>query len=674
MSPKKIACILACILLLQSYLSAQEKLNIKFGKITAADFDLSKNKIDSGAAAVIIADIGNTSFEGNSKGDFTLVFKRFKRIKILSKRGFDAASEEISLYNDGQNGEKLAEVKGSTFNLENGNIVETKLDDKSVFTDKVDKNYSDKKFTMPGVKEGSIVDIAYTIKSDYYNALRSWNFQGEYPCLWSEYEVVVPQFFHYIFLTQGDQHFFIDASKDVAANYTVRESGGTESDDVYHINSTATDRRWVMKDVPVLNDESFVTTLKNYVSRIQFQLHYIQFTETSERRDVLGNYFKASEKLMKDEDFGAALNNDNGWMNSEINSITAGSASSLEKMQKIYTYIRDHFTCTDHWGIYTKTSLKNVFKAKSGNIAEINLLLVAMLRHENIEADPVLLSTRDHGYTNDMYPLMYKFNYVICTAKDNNKNYLLDASWPKLGFNKLNDECYNGGARMINAEHPYIINLSPDSLKESKITSVMIINDEKGGGFLSGSYGSTFGNIESYNLREKISKKSEDDYFKNIKSYNPDYNIVNTSIDSLTQFEMPAKISYDFDFKIAADEDILYFNPMMSEGLKENPFKSAERKYPVEMPYIMDETYVFNMEIPNGYIVDELPKSAKVLLNGNDGYFEYLIVKNETNVQLRSRIKLNKANFNPDDYNTLRNFFADIVKKQSEQIVFKKKK
>jgi hypothetical protein len=35
---------------------------------------------------------------------------------------------------------------------------------------------------------------------------------------------------------------------------------------------------------------------------------------------------------------------------------------------------------------------------------------------------------------------------------------------------------------------------------------------------------------------------------------------------------------------------------------------------------------------------------------------------------------LNKANFQPEDYNTLRDFFAYVVKKQSEQIVFKKKK
>jgi len=78
------------------------------------------------------------------------------------------------------------------------------------------------------------------------------------------------------------------------------------------------------------------------------------------------------------------------------------------------------------------------------------------------------------------------------------------------------------------------------------------------------------------------------------------------------------------------------------------------------------------MDIPTGYKVDELPKSARVTLNGSDGMFEYLIQQDGDHVQLRCRTKLNKATFEPEDYETLRNFFAFIVEKQGEQIVFKK--
>jgi hypothetical protein len=111
---------------------------------------------------------------------------------------------------------------------------------------------------------------------------------------------------------------------------------------------------------------------------------------------------------------------------------------------------------------------------------------------------------------------------------------------------------------------------------------------------------------------------------------------------------------------------------MLGEGYKENPFKAAERQYPVEIPFAIDETYTLNMEVPKGYMVDELPKSAKVLFNTDEGFFEYLIAKDAERVQFRARIKLNKANFKPEDYATLRDFFSFVVKKESEQIVFKK--
>jgi hypothetical protein len=112
---------------------------------------------------------------------------------------------------------------------------------------------------------------------------------------------------------------------------------------------------------------------------------------------------------------------------------------------------------------------------------------------------------------------------------------------------------------------------------------------------------------------------------------------------------------------------------MLKEGYKENLFTSAVRKYPVEMPYKMDETYIFQMEIPEGYVVDEMPKSAKVSLNDNEGFFEYMIARSDKEISLRSRIKLDKATFLPEDYESLRNFFDHIVKKHAEQIVFKKK-
>lgn len=78
------------------------------------------------------------------------------------------------------------------------------------------------------------------------------------------------------------------------------------------------------------------------------------------------------------------------------------------------------------------------------------------------------------------------------------------------------------------------------------------------------------------------------------------------------------------------------------------------------------------MEIPEGYEVEELPKSTRVKLNEKDGMFEYLIQQNEHSIQFKCAINIKTATFDAEDYNTIRDFYSFIIKKQGEQIVFKK--
>lgn len=669
------------ILLLQNRVFAQEKIpdhsnekcSVRFGKMTPADFNLSAYKYDSGASAVVIADVGESHMEGNSKGWFSIVYKRSRRVKILNKNGYDAAQEEISLYTGGNSTEKIEGLKATTYNLENGKVVETRLDDKSVFTDKVNKNRIRMKFGFPAVKEGSVIEYSYTIQSDFIYNFRPWVFQGQYPCLWSEYTVTIPEYFQYIQISQGLQFFYIRKPIDRSFNAKVIIPGGAERDRTFALDGRATEYRMVMKDVPPLKKEAYTTTLSNYIAKIEFQLSSYAFPQMPPK-NIMGNWNLLSEKLMEAPYFGAAITKNNGWMDDEVKEITKGTISEIGKAQKIYAYIRDNFNCTGNNGFEVETPLKTVFKDKSGTSAELNLLLTAMLAHVNLNADPVILGTRESGFTNPFYPLITRFNYVVCRVNIDTATYYLDASQSWMGFGHLPGYCYNGHARVVSRLKPEAVFFYADSLKEQKTTMVLILSDDKGQ--MSGTFQSILGYIASSDLRKDIHKRGEKEYFKDIQaSYPPEFAISNTGIDSLKIQEEPVKVSYEFTYKPAAEDGIIYFNPMLGEeGYRVNPFKSAERNYPVEMPYARDEIYLLTMAVPNGYVVDEMPKSVKVLFNDDEGFFEYLVVSDGQNIQLSSHLKLTRANFQPEDYATLRDFYAFIVKKQGEQIVFKRKK
>ncbi|MEO6930065.1 MAG: transglutaminase domain-containing protein [Chitinophagaceae bacterium] len=651
---------------------AQDKSPVKFGKIEPQDFDLSGSKFDSGASAVIIADIGNSSFEGNTKGWFTLMFQRKKRIKIINKNGFGAATDEIHLYSSGRDEERLLNFKAYTYNLENGKVVQTKLDETSVFKEKLSKNVVRQKFTFPAVKEGSIIELTYTISSDFLFNLQPWTFQSEYPNLWSEYQVQMPDFFSYVLLSQGYLPFFINKKTSAFKGFNIMQPSDNPGSSSEHIaiSSNLVNSRWVIKDVPALKEENFTSTLKNHVSKIDFQLAQYRFPQMPVK-DIMGNWVSATDHLMKDEEFGLPLEKDNNWLSDDLRGIVKKNGSNMEKAKQIYAFVRDHFTCTSFSDLRLNNSLKTIFAKKNGSVADINLLLVAMLRHEGIQAYPVILSTKDHGYAFEMYPLMDRYNYVIVNTIINDTSFYLDAT-RKMGFGKLSSECYNGSARLI-SENPMPLSFVADSLKEEKITSVFMINSEKGE--IVGEFNSQLGYNESDALRSKITKSGREEFAKKITgAFNGDVDITSLGIDSLADLDNKVKVHYEFTMN-NMKEDVIYFNPMMAEGYRENIFKAAERYYPVEMPYAMKEVYLLNMEVPKGYVIDEIPKSAKVNFNEGEGFFEYSIFKvGNERIQLRSQFQLNKANFSPEDYAPLRDFFGYVVKKHSEQIVFKKAK
>jgi hypothetical protein len=660
--------VLLCILC-QSLL-AQSNPYEKFGKISAEELAKKIYSLDSNANAIVLSDVGQASIEGNSKGWFSINFTRHRVVHILNKSGYFEADVEIPLYTSDGDEEKLESVKGVTYNLENGKIVETKLDKGSIFKEKKDAHLVIKKFTLPNVKEGCIVEFEYKVVSDYIWNLDPWYFQGRSPELWSEYRLSVPQFFTYAFLGHGYHPMAINERKDRTSSFNVMDSRSTGATDHTNFTAGVTDYRWAMKDVPEIKQESFTSALKNHLSAIEFQLASQGYPLVV--HDYRSTWTGLVKELSESEYFGSGLKKDNNWLSDDVKPLLASASSDVEKAKKIYDFVRDNFSCTDHSALQISQSLKNIFKAKKGSVSEINLLLTAMLRNAGFSAEPVILSTSDHGYVRMEYPMITNFNYVVTQLMINDKPYYLDASHEGLGFGKMLPECYNGNARVVD-EMATPVMFSADSLKERKVTALFISSDEKGK--WTGSMNQTPGYYESFMIRSKIKEKGQEGFFKDVeKDFGMDVKISSPKIDSLTKVDFPVSLHYDVDLT-PANEDILYVNPLFGEATKDNPFKSAERYYPVEMPYTMDETYILTLQVPDGYVVDELPKQlvAKMDEQGS-AMFEYRLSQSASTISLRSRIMINRTLFLPDEYPLLREFFNLIVKKQAEQIVFKKKK
>ena len=248
----------------------QDRSPVKFGKISAADLKTKIYSIDSNASAVIIADIGSSEITGNPKGWFSIEFKHFKRIHILNKNAYDLANVEILLYTEGLNEERLGNLKAHTYNLENGKVVETKVDVKnSVYRSVLDKNHIVRKFAFPAIKEGSIIEYEYTISSDFIFNLQPWKFQGDHPVLWSEYKVSIPEFFYYVFLQHGE---IKKTQTRRQQSFRVADARTTGHSVTEPFLAGINDYRMIMKNILPLKEESFTSALDNHIAKVEFQL------------------------------------------------------------------------------------------------------------------------------------------------------------------------------------------------------------------------------------------------------------------------------------------------------------------------------------------------------------------------------------------------------------------
>jgi hypothetical protein len=116
--------------------------------------------------------------------------------------------------------EDISLLKGYSYHLDNGKIQKVKLSKQSIFEEKTSDEWTTIKFTMPDVKEGSVIEYQYRIVSDRLSWLRTWEFQKSIPVKWSEYLVEIPEYFNYLKISTGFEPFVINEIKEESFSQT----------------------------------------------------------------------------------------------------------------------------------------------------------------------------------------------------------------------------------------------------------------------------------------------------------------------------------------------------------------------------------------------------------------------------------------------------------------------
>lgn len=646
-----------------------------FGEVSKEEVMQKEHPLDKDADAAVLFREHRVYYKVNQHTGFSLVTEIHERIKIYNKDGLDWANKEIFYYQNGSEREAVNGIKGYTYNLEDGKLVEEKLRKDGIFDEEVNKYRLKTTLTMPNVKEGSVVEYQYTLESPFLVSIDEIPLQYTIPINRLEAEVTIPEYliFRKYFNLKSPLIFEITESQENSSfNVTskTRSQGRVVMTNVETSKVTFKENAYSIakSDIPALKEEAYVDYLKNYAAYMRWELQYTKFPNS-----MVENYTQSWESVTKtvynEGGYDRELSR-TGFFEEEVDALLEGIQDPREKARAIYNFVRNKVKWNEYYGFLPEKGTRAAFKDGEGNVGDINILLTAMLKYAGLPANPVLVSTQDNGIP--LFPTREGFNYVVAGLELPNQFLLLDATDPNAALGELPERARNWQGRLItSAETSGWVDLMPKTKSESTST----INLQFGDDFLvKGKLTDMYQGFFAKSFREDLAGTNTEKYLEYLEKDKGNISIRDLKTENEKKIGETIKQSFTFDLQdeIEVIEDRVYFQPLLFEAIEENPFKAEERQFPISFKFPSKRETTVNILVPDGYVVEALPESLIVELNGGAGSFKYLVHQNGKFLRVNTVIDLNTVFYTAADYQALKDFYAKIVDKQTEAIVLKK--
>jgi len=613
-----------------------------YGKIDKADLEMQDCSFDPGAEAVILLDIGEIEFNYINNTGWVSESKYRMRIKILKEKAVSMGEIKLSYYAKNSR-EGISNVSGISYNLDaNGNIEESKLESRNIYERVIDKDFSEISFALPNVKTGTVFEYKYKRTRRSYSYIPTWNFQQTIPVRYSAYNVIIPEYFQFALLVTKRQ--------EIEKKISTGINEGTW---------------YIMRNIKGLKDEPFSSGKVDYIQRIDFQLSNINAPGYYE--EVRTTWPKIIAELQEDNDFGLALKKNLKGIN-DILTLATSKQSTSERIRVIYNYVQRNMQWNKDYGLYSFTGIKEAWDKKNGSIADINFILINILKEAGIAAKPLLVSTKDHGMVSPIYPFLKRFNAVLAYVKDGDTEYIMNAADKYNPYNLVPYDVINTNALVVDKSVNAVILLEG---KEKFASNVFFTSSVEPDGKISGqatlkNSGYARNTRLSNFKKNKLKAMIEDNEGITIKVDSMSFN---NEEDELKPFEEVVEFSGNMQ-----EGGGYYFLPFnLFTGLGKNPFIEENRVMAIDFnfpkSYVVTGTYY----LPDEFIVNELPKNTKLIMPDTSIILTRKMQQDGNIISFRVTLDLLYADYNVDGYPYLKDFYKKMYAILNERIALKKK-
>lgn len=659
---------------------------LELGNVTVEELNQKNHTIDSSAVSAIVFKKGQVSFEFSQQDGFYIETKIKLKIKIYKKGGTDWGTFKIPLYSK-SNAKQTLDIKSAvTYNLVDNRIEKSKLKSDGEFLEKINEFWSEKKIIMPNVKEGSIIEIEYAIIDIGMGAIDEWEFQHEIPVDYIEYTTIIPEYYVYnthfrgwltpkITKIQNTRNIELNNKERVTSRVTARNGAGggySESSNFTQeeVKYSQTQTTFLLENVPAIINESYVSNIKNYTSSVVHELAQTKFPNQMEQ-NFSSDWETITKKIYDYDDFGPELKKTEYFEN-DINIILKDVISLKDKIAIIFNFVKNRMNFNDRYGYGCLSGVKKAYQDKTGNVAEINLMLASMLRFAGVNANPVLISTRSNGIA--LYPSRSAFNYVIVGIELDNQIILIDATSKNSIADILPTRDLNWYGRIIRENGTSAsVNLMPKNISNDKVV-VMAKIDETG--IVEGKLRDQYFDYNAYFFRENNSKLSNESQIEKLEKSYQGIEISDYSVTNINVLDKPITQSFSFKHNNLVEiiGDKMYIAPLLFFEKTENPFKQETRNYPVDYSIPFSDTFNISINIPAGYEVDFIPEKINMAMEDNYGFFLFSISSSANILQISSSFSVNSSVIPAEKYGMLKDFYKLMIEKQTEKIVLRKMK
>jgi len=573
---------------------------------------------------------------GNKTEQVTVVHEK---LQIFSAKGYEYATINIQLLELNGVKERLDNFQGVTYSLDvNGEVENTRVDIQNVLTSNLSDNFVGKSITMPQVGIGSIIEYSYTVVSPFLYDIPTIEVQSAIPveelvaeiAVLDEQKVNVFQKGLYDFKIEVDTLLSPGLFKPIR-NFSIHQ-----------------------KNIPAMVQEPLMGDINLFLATLEFNV----FGYVDLGRGVIEEFPNTWEKVLLEYN-----SNDDFQYAQKARSFYKEDLIQSDSITGVMSLVRNKIKWNEQFGAIAEYGIRDAYRLGKGNVADMNLTLLSMLRSLGIESYPVFTSSKFNGPI--FFPKSDAFDYLIVAVKNGEEYIYLDASDKYVGINDLPSWIQNSEAFILKSKKEIervVLNKSSPGISTTLLS--YDINDR---GIVTGKLQRRMMNYFAADFRAEYDEK----YQPFIGDLSLDsYEVKNLDL----VFEpLVERISFHGDQDVYKAEKEISFVPLLFESIKDQLFEATTRITPIEFGNKFNQRYVVQVELPEQYTIKSAPIKKSYLLPENLGQidFESSSVKNQYKLILNFQI--NSPVISSEYYPYLVEYFEFLIKYTNEKVVFEKK-